>query len=102
MIAGEFDLSVGSIVGASSVLLAIGTTVFNVPFWLMIAIVLLAGASVGLINGIITVRTGLPSFIVSLAASICVAGGATGLSRLLTNTTNISVSPPPEMDFLFG
>jgi hypothetical protein len=38
MIAGEFDLSVGSIVGASAVFLAIGTTVFNVPFWLMIAI----------------------------------------------------------------
>jgi hypothetical protein len=43
MIAGEFDLSVGSIVGASAVFLAIGTTVFNVPFWFMIAVVLLGG-----------------------------------------------------------
>ena len=102
MVAGEFDLSVGSIVGASAVFLAIGTTIFNVPFWLMIAIVLLAGACVGLINGIITVRTGLPSFIVSLAASFCVSGGATGLARLLTNTTNISVNPPPDVHLLFG
>ena len=102
MIAGEFDLSVGSIVGASAVFLAIGTTVFNVPFWLMIAIVLLGGACVGLINGIITVRTGLPSFIVTLAASFCVSGGATGLARLLTNTTNISVNPPPDVHLLFG
>ena len=102
MVAGEFDLSVGSIVGASAVFLAIGTTIFNVPFWLMIAIVLLAGACVGLVNGIITVRTGLPSFIVSLAASFCVAGGATGLARLLTNTTNISVNPPPDVHLLFG
>jgi simple sugar transport system permease protein len=102
MVAGEFDLSVGSIVGASAVFLAIGTTIFNVPFWLMIAVVIFAGACVGFINGIITVRTGLPSFIVSLAASFCVAGGATGLARLLTNTTNISVNPPPDVHLLFG
>jgi simple sugar transport system permease protein len=36
MIAGEFDLWVGSIVGASAVFLAIGTTVYNLPFWLVI------------------------------------------------------------------
>jgi simple sugar transport system permease protein len=31
-----------------------------------------------------------------------VAGGATGLARLLTNTTNISVNPPPDVHLLFG
>ena len=84
------------------VFLAIGATIFNMPFWLMIAIVLLGGACVGLFDGIITVRTGLPSFIVSLAASFRVSGDATGLARLLTNTTNISVSPPPDVHLLFG
>ena len=43
MVAGESDLSVGSIVGTSAVFLAIGTTIFNVPFWLIIAIVLFFG-----------------------------------------------------------
>ena len=38
MVAGEFDLSVGSIVGASAVFLAIGTTIFNVPFLSLIHI----------------------------------------------------------------
>lgn len=102
MVAGEFDLSVGSVVGASAVFLAIGTTVLNVPIWLMIVIVLLGGACVGLFNGFLTIRTGLPSFIVSLAASFSVGGAATGFARLLANTTNISVNPTPAANALFG
>ncbi len=102
MVAGEFDLSVGSVVGAASVFLAIGSTILHVPLWLMIAIVLFGGACVGLLNGLLTVRTGLPSFIVSLAASFSVAGAATGFARLLANTTNVSIEPTPTTHLVFG
>ena len=38
MVAGEFDLSVGAIVGASSIIVAIGTTLFGLPIWPMIGL----------------------------------------------------------------
>jgi simple sugar transport system permease protein len=102
MIAGEFDLSIGSVIGASSIILAIGTTRFGINPWIMLALVLIFGMLVGLINGIITVRTGLPSFIVTLASNYGVAGAALGFSRLLTNTTSSSMQSTPLMDYLFA
>lgn len=94
MIAGEFDLSVGAVVGASSIIVAIGSTVFGAPIWAMIALSLLMGAAIGVFNGLLTVRTGLPSFIVTLAASFSVGGLSLGFARLLTNTTTVSVKAP--------
>jgi simple sugar transport system permease protein len=102
MIAGEFDLSIGSVIGATSIILAIGTTRFQINPWIMMSAVFVVGAGVGLLNGIITVRTGLPSFIVTLASNFGVAGAALGFSRLLTNTTSSSMQTTPLMDFVFA
>jgi simple sugar transport system permease protein len=102
MIAGEFDLSIGSIIGATSIAMAVGTTHYGVNPWLMLALVFVAGALIGLVNGLIVVRTGLPSFIVTLATNYAVVGAALGLSRLLTGTTSSSMSATPALDFLFA
>jgi len=102
MVAGEFDLSVGAVVGAASIIVAIGSTVFGLPIWLMIALALVMGGCVGLLNGLLTVRTGLPSFIVTLAASFSVGGLSLGFARLLTNTTSISVRAPPLAHAVFA
>jgi simple sugar transport system permease protein len=102
MIAGELDLSIGSVLGASSFLLAAGTTIYGVDVWLMILITLAFGASVGLLNGLIVVRTNLPSFVVTLATNFGIAGIALGLSRLLANTTSISMTSTPAADFVFA
>jgi simple sugar transport system permease protein len=102
MVAGEFDLSVGAVVGASSIIVAIGSTIFGAPIWLMIALALLMGAGVGVFNGLLTVRTGLPSFIVTLAASFSVGGLSLGFARLLTNTTSVSVKAPPLAHAVFA
>ncbi|MGO4567019.1 ABC transporter permease [Rhizobium sp. 2YAF20] len=102
MIAGELDLSIGSVLGASSILLAIGCNLYGINIWVMIAITLCFGATVGLINGIVADRTGLPSFIVTLATNFGVAGAALGLSRLFTNTTSISMKSSPSTDFVFA
>lgn len=93
MIAGEFDLSIGSVVGAATMIIGIGTTMYQLPTGLMVVAAIAFGAAIGLMNGLITVRTGLPSFIVTLAANFVVLGVALGVARLLTNTTNISVHP---------
>lgn len=102
MVAGEFDLSVGAVVGASSITVAIGTTVFGLPIWPMIAVALLLGAAVGLLNGYLVVRTGLPSFIVSLATSFSVGGLSLGFARLLSSTTTVSVKAPPVAKAVFA
>jgi simple sugar transport system permease protein len=102
MVAGEFDLSVGSVVGASSITVAIGTTVFGLPIVPMIFAALALGLLVGLLNGFLVVRTGLPSFIVTLATSFSVGGLSLGLARLLSNTTTVSVKAPPAIEAIFA
>jgi simple sugar transport system permease protein len=102
MIAGEFDLSIGSMIGATSIILAIGTNHYGVNPWIMLATVFVLGGLIGLINGLIVVRTGLPSFIVTLAANYGIVGAALGFSRLLTNTTSSSMLTTPGVDFLFA
>jgi simple sugar transport system permease protein len=102
MIAGEFDLSIGSVIGATSIILAIGTNHYAINPWIMLAAVFALGALIGLINGLIVVRTGLPSFIVTLATNYGIVGAALGFSRLLTNTTSSSMLTTPGVDFLFA
>jgi len=91
MIAGEFDLSIGSTVGAASMVVAIGTSFFDMPIWSMIPLALVLGVAVGLLNGFVVVKTNLPSFIVTLATNFIVIGGTMGLSRLIANVTSSSI-----------
>lgn len=65
MISGEFDLSVGSILGVSS-LVFLSLIMSNVPAVIAAIAAILAGATMGLINGLILVWTRIPSFIVTL------------------------------------
>ena len=66
MIGGEFDLSVGSVWGLSAVLVPFLTN-HGYPPWTAILIMLCIGVVVGLIQGMIVVKVGVPSFIVTLA-----------------------------------
>src|SRR3989442_5394832 len=68
MIAGEFDLSVGANFIFSSILMAqLATNGMNV--WLAALIGLLIGTGIGLLNGVITLRLKIPSFIATLGTS---------------------------------
>jgi simple sugar transport system permease protein len=68
MIAGEFDLSVGSVLGMSSVLVPWLVTTHDVPLALAVAAGFAAALSIGFLNGILTVTTKIPSFIITLGA----------------------------------
>jgi len=102
LIAGEFDLSIGAIVGASSITVAIGTKFFHIDIWGMIGIALAGSALIGFLNGVLVERTGLPSFIVTLATLLGVSGATLGVSRLLTNTTTVSLVTPPLAQAVFA
>ncbi len=73
MIAGEFDLSVGSVFAVSGTLLAY-LVAMGVPEYAAAALVLSAAAAIGLANGLITIRTGIPSFIVTLGMAMFLRG----------------------------
>ncbi len=69
MIAGEFDLSVGSNYIFSSILTAqLATNGLNV--WLAALIGLAVGTAIGLLNGVITLRLKIPSFITTLGTML--------------------------------
>ena len=89
MIAGEFDLSVGSMIGAAGVLLALPVTELGWPLWLSLAFTFAAAVLVGLINGVLVVRTGMPAFIVTLAALFILRGVTIGVTGLVTDSTQV-------------
>ena len=73
MIAGEFDLSVGSVFAASG-MLAIWLLNQGFPFWAAVAASLALGALVGLTNAAITIYGRIPSFIATLGTMWIIRG----------------------------
>ncbi len=90
MIAGEFDLSIGSMIGFAGMMIAIPAVYWDWPVWAAILFAFAGAMAVGFLNGYIVVRTGLPSFIVSLAFLFILRGLTIALSIALTNKTIIS------------
>jgi simple sugar transport system permease protein len=85
MIAGEFDLSVGSTVGATGMIIAILTTQSGWNLWAAILVALIFAVLVGLLNGYLVLRTGLPSFIVTLGTAYILLGATTGITYIVLN-----------------
>ena len=102
MIAGEMDISVGSMVPAGSMTTAIIAGHYHLPIWIAIVAVLLLGIVVGLINGNLVVRTAVPSFIVTLGTLFALAGFILGLSVIITGTTSVALTAPPLAKAIFG
>ncbi len=69
MIAGEFDLSVGSNFIFSSILMA-QLNGYGLSVWLAALIGLVIGTGIGLLNGVITLRLKIPSFITTLGTML--------------------------------
>ncbi|MFD1881304.1 ABC transporter permease [Paracoccus pacificus] len=89
MIGGEFDLSVGSMIGFASVTIGLGVTHFGLPIWGAVLVAFVLAAIVGTINGVLVVRTGLPSFIVTLASLFILRGLTLAVTRSITGRTQI-------------
>jgi simple sugar transport system permease protein len=75
--------------------------VWGWPLWLCIILAFAVAAVVGWINGMVVVRTGLPSFIVTLAGLFILRGLTIGFTRLITGRTQVSgLKPLVEQDWL--
>jgi simple sugar transport system permease protein len=91
MIGGQFDLSVGSTIAASGMLFLLPVVQYGWPIWLALLVVFLFAGAVGLVNATIVNRTGLPSFIVTLAFLFILRGLTLGITRSITGSTQVSV-----------
>jgi simple sugar transport system permease protein len=89
MIGGEFDLSLGSMIAFAGVIMAILSTQYGWPIWSCILVAFAAAIMVGYLNGWLVVKTGLPSFIVTLATLFILRGVTLGVTRLITGRTQI-------------
>ncbi len=87
MIAGEFDLSVGSMIGFAGMMIALPTVAFHWPVGLSVLFAFGGALLIGFLNGLVVIRTGLPSFIVTLASLYILRGLTIALSILFTNRT---------------
>lgn len=89
MISGEFDLSIGSIIGAAGMIVAILSVEYELNLWLAIAASLLICMAVGFLNGLLVRWSGLPSFIITLATLFIIRGMTIALTRAITGRTNV-------------
>jgi simple sugar transport system permease protein len=90
MIGGEFDLSIGSMIGFAGMILVIPALFWGWPLWLACLLTFALCAALGAVNGYLVVRTGLPSFIVTLAFYFILRGLSLALSTMLTGKTILS------------
>jgi len=81
MISGEFDLSVGAISALSAYVLAVMAGQMGVNPFLGMVIAIIVGMVAGGINGLVVVKFGIPSFIVTLGTNWMWRGVVTAASR---------------------
>jgi simple sugar transport system permease protein len=94
MIAGEFDLSIGSILGfAGMAIMVLVTPVdgggFGWTLWPAALVALALAALTGVLNGWLVVTTRLPSFIITLGTLFIFRGLTIAVTRLRTNRTQL-------------
>jgi len=90
MIGGEFDLSAGVMIGSSGLLGGLLITQWGWNMWPAIGAMFVFAALVGFVNGYLVMRTGLPSFIVTLAMYFSLRGMNLGMTKQLTGTVRVS------------
>ncbi len=102
MIGGEFDLSIGSMVAFAGLIFGACVVTFGLPLIIAIPITFVFAAMVGAANGSMVLKTGLPSFIVTLAFLFILRGlSLVGLKLATGGSTQLrGVRDAIENDFL--
>ncbi|MBC2807287.1 ABC transporter permease [Rhizobium ruizarguesonis] len=102
MIAGDLDISIGAMIPAGSMTVAVLSGYYDLPMWVGMLGALAFGLIVGLVNGYLVVHTAVPSLIVTLGTLFAVQGLMLGTSVLVTGTTSVALTADPWAKFLFG
>ncbi|MDX3619778.1 ABC transporter permease, partial [Streptomyces europaeiscabiei] len=93
MIGGEFDLSAGVAVTTSALTAAIISFQLTVNVWTGVFVALIMSLAVGAFNGWLLIRTGLPSFLVTLGSFLILQGSNLAVTKIFTgNVASDSIS----------
>ncbi|SPT56914.1 ABC transporter permease [Actinomadura madurae] len=96
MIGGEFDLSAGVMVTSAALIAALTAYQLTLNVWAGVVISLVLTLALGMVNGVLYVRTKLPSFIITLATFFMLAGLNLGVTKALTG--NVASDSVRDMD----
>lgn len=89
MIGGEFDLSAGVMTGSTGLCMGLLAVNLHWNVWLAMLGSLVFAVAVGFFNGLLVVKTGLPSFIVTLGTFFSLQGLNQGVAQAITQTVRV-------------
>jgi simple sugar transport system permease protein len=96
MIGGEFDLSAGVAVTSSALMASMFSYQFTANMWAGVAVSLVLALVIGFINGYLVVKTGIPSFLVTLGTFFMLRGLNLAITRQVTG--NVSTNDVSNID----
>ncbi len=90
MIGGEFDLSAGVLVTTAGLVNSMICWNYGINLWVGAVVSLAFCLLIGFLNGYLVMRTGIPSFLITLGTFFVLQGANLGVTKLVTG----SVSTP--------
>ncbi|MFB0620574.1 ABC transporter permease [Streptomyces sp. AGS-58] len=96
MIGGEFDLSSGVAVISSALTASMLSYQLTLNVWTGVIVALAVSLAVGGLNGWMVVRTGLPSFLITLGTFLILQGVNLAVTKLVTG--NVATDDVSDMD----
>jgi simple sugar transport system permease protein len=102
MISGEIDISIGAMIPAGSIATAIISGHYGMPIWMGMAGALGIGVIVGLVNGVLTTRTTVPSLIITLGTLVAMQGIVLSAAVYLAGNASVPLTAPDWAKAAFG
>ncbi|BFO19257.1 ABC transporter permease [Streptomyces sp. KM77-8] len=96
MIGGEFDLSAGVAVVTSALTASMLSYQLTMNVWVGVVVALVVSLAIGAFNGWLLVKTGLPSFLVTLGTFLILQGVNLAVTKLVTG--NVATDSIADMD----
>jgi simple sugar transport system permease protein len=96
MIGGEFDLSSGVAVITSALTASMLSYQLTMNVWVGVIAALVVSLAIGMFNGWLLVKTGLPSFLVTLGTFLILQGVNLAVTKLITG--NVATDSISDMD----
>jgi simple sugar transport system permease protein len=88
MIGGEFDLSAGVIVSTAGLVNALFCWDLGLNLWVGALVSLVFCLLIGFLNGYLVMKTGIPSFLITLGTFFVLQGANLGVTKLVTNAVS--------------
>ncbi|GGS83068.1 ABC transporter permease [Streptomyces cinerochromogenes] len=96
MIGGEFDLSSGVAVISSALTASMLSYQLTLNVWTGVIVALVVSLAIGAFNGWMVVKTGLPSFLVTLGTFLILQGANLAVTKMVTG--NVATDDISDMD----